>query len=57
MKEHRQVYLVGNPVVWWSSSLGVALYLAMRGIVFLRAKRGFRDLSQRTCRLVLGDES
>jgi dolichyl-phosphate-mannose-protein mannosyltransferase len=38
---------VGNPIVWWISSAAVGLYLAVRGILVLRAKRGFRDLQQR----------
>lgn len=47
VKDHRQVYLVGNPVVWWLSTVGVFVYLAIRGILILRAKRGFRDLDER----------
>ena len=47
MQEHRQVYLVGNPVVWWTSTLAIALYVGIRGILILRAKRGYRDLYAR----------
>ena len=47
VKDHRQVYLVGNPVVWWSSTFGICLYVAIRAFYVLRAKRGFRDLHQR----------
>ncbi|WWD18305.1 hypothetical protein CI109_102755 [Kwoniella shandongensis] len=46
VKDHRQVYLIGNPVVWWSSTLAIALYLGMRALFVLREKRGFRDLHQ-----------
>ncbi|ORX40287.1 putative Dolichyl-phosphate-mannose--protein mannosyltransferase 2 [Kockovaella imperatae] len=42
--DHRQVYLVGNPVVWWTSTLAIALYVGVRGLLILRAKRGYRDL-------------
>ncbi|KAK8858417.1 hypothetical protein IAR55_002644 [Kwoniella newhampshirensis] len=44
VKDHRQVYLIGNPFVWWSSTLAIALYLGMRALLVLREKRGFRDL-------------
>ena len=47
VQDHRQVYLIGNPIVWWSSSLGVALYLLARGLMVVRAQRGFRDLQNR----------
>ncbi|EKC98887.1 hypothetical protein A1Q2_06858 [Trichosporon asahii var. asahii CBS 8904] len=44
VKDHRQVYLMGNPVIWWSSSLAVLTYVAVRGLLILRAQRGYRDL-------------
>ncbi|KAF9040827.1 glycosyltransferase family 39 protein [Panaeolus papilionaceus] len=43
VKDHRQIYLVGNPMVWYLSTLAVGLYVAVRGFLILRAKRGFRD--------------
>ncbi|KAF9027092.1 glycosyltransferase family 39 protein [Hymenopellis radicata] len=43
VKDHRQIYLIGNPVVWWLSSLSVVGYVAVRGFLILRAKRGYRD--------------
>lgn len=43
VKDHRQIYLVGNPMVWWLSSLSVVLYVAVRGFLILRTKRGYRD--------------
>ncbi|KAF8919457.1 glycosyltransferase family 39 protein [Mucidula mucida] len=43
VKDHRQIYLIGNPVVWWLSSLSVVSYVAVRGFLILRAKRGYRD--------------
>ncbi|KAL7419119.1 Dolichyl-phosphate-mannose--protein mannosyltransferase 1 [Cryptotrichosporon argae] len=46
VKDHRQVYLVGNPVVWWTSTIAVSLYLGLRGLLILRAQRGYRDLYQ-----------
>ncbi|KAF8627686.1 hypothetical protein AX15_004295 [Amanita polypyramis BW_CC] len=43
VKDHRQIYLVGNPLVWWLSTLSVGLYVLVRGFLILRAKRGYRD--------------
>ncbi|KAF8905795.1 Dolichyl-phosphate-mannose-protein mannosyltransferase-domain-containing protein [Gymnopilus junonius] len=43
VKDHRQIYLIGNPMVWYLSTVSVFVYLAVRGILILRAKRGFRD--------------
>ncbi|CDZ98262.1 glycosyltransferase family 39 protein [Phaffia rhodozyma] len=44
VKDHRQIYLIGNPFVWWGSTFAVLTYMAFRGLLILRAKRGFRDL-------------
>lgn len=43
VKDHRQIYLVGNPMIWWLSTAAVAGYIAVRGILILRAQRGYRD--------------
>ncbi|KAJ7667071.1 glycosyltransferase family 39 protein [Mycena rosella] len=43
VKDHKQIYLVGNPMVWWLSTLAVLSYIGVRGLLILRAKRGFRD--------------
>ncbi|KAJ6615547.1 glycosyltransferase family 39 protein [Mycena sp. CBHHK59/15] len=43
VKDHRQIYLVGNPMVWWLSTLAVFAYMTIRGFLILRAKRGYRD--------------
>ncbi|RDB20321.1 Dolichyl-phosphate-mannose--protein mannosyltransferase 1 [Hypsizygus marmoreus] len=43
VKDHRQIYLIGNPFVWWLSTFAVALYIAFRGFLILRAQRGYRD--------------
>ncbi|MCJ1383266.1 hypothetical protein MMC17_006379 [Xylographa soralifera] len=42
-KDHRQIYLIGNPVIWWSSSLGIALYIVFKGLSVLRWQRGYKD--------------
>ncbi|KDQ65152.1 glycosyltransferase family 39 protein [Jaapia argillacea MUCL 33604] len=43
VKDHRQIYLMGNPTVWWLSSVAVVLYAGVRAFLILRAKRGYRD--------------
>ncbi|KAJ3557194.1 hypothetical protein NM688_g1605 [Phlebia brevispora] len=43
VKDHRQIYLLGNPIIWWLSTASVLFYIAIRGFLILRAKRGFRD--------------
>ncbi|KAG8218174.1 glycosyltransferase family 39 protein, partial [Butyriboletus roseoflavus] len=42
-KDHRQIYLIGNPFVWWLSTASVSAYILARGFLILRAKRGYRD--------------
>ncbi|KAI8848349.1 hypothetical protein BC829DRAFT_394251, partial [Chytridium lagenaria] len=34
-----QIYLIGNPIVWWSSSLVIFVYLVVFGVKLLLAKR------------------
>lgn len=47
-KEHRQVYLVGNPLVWWGSTVAVLVYVGARAILMLREKRGKTDFLDST---------
>ena len=47
VKNHTQVYLVGNPVVWWLSTASILVYVGLRGLAILREKRGYRDLYKR----------
>lgn len=47
-KDHRQVYLIGNPVVWWSSSLAVVVYILFKGIAVLRWQRSCNDYANTT---------
>lgn len=47
VKEQKQVYLIGNPVTWWTSTLAVLAYLGLRALLVLREKRGYRDLERR----------
>ncbi|THH05810.1 hypothetical protein EW145_g4530 [Phellinidium pouzarii] len=43
VKDHSQIYLLGNPTIWWLSSLAIFSYAAVRGLLILRQQRGFRD--------------
>ncbi|KAK3628339.1 Dolichyl-phosphate-mannose--protein mannosyltransferase 1 [Elasticomyces elasticus] len=42
-KDNRQIYLIGNPLIWWASTLAVGLYLAFKGLAVLRWQRGCGD--------------
>ncbi|KAL1662924.1 glycosyltransferase family 39 protein [Schizophyllum commune] len=44
VKDHRQIYLIGNPMLWWLSTAAVLAYVTFRAFVILRAKRGYRDM-------------
>jgi dolichyl-phosphate-mannose--protein O-mannosyl transferase len=46
-KDHRQIYLIGNPAVWWTSSFAIAIYLVLKGISVLRWQRGYKDYDNR----------
>ncbi|KAJ3852832.1 mannosyltransferase 1 [Lentinula lateritia] len=48
VKDHRQIYLIGNPMVWWLSTLSVVAYVGVRGLLILREKRGFKDFNNST---------
>lgn len=43
VKDNRQIYLLGNPLVWWLSTAAVLFYAAIRGLLIIRAKRGYKD--------------
>ncbi len=42
-KDHRQIYLIGNPIIWWSSTSAVAIYVVFKGLSVLRWQRGYSD--------------
>lgn len=48
VKDHRQIYLLGNPLVWLLSTASIAGYVAVRGFLILRAQRGYRDFESST---------
>ncbi|GAA5827468.1 hypothetical protein JCM11251_003824 [Rhodosporidiobolus azoricus] len=45
VKDHRQVYLIGNPFVWALSTLSVLAYIGVRALLILRAQRGYKDFA------------
>lgn len=47
-KDHRQIYLVGNPLVWWGATVAVLVYVGARAILMLREKRGASDFLDST---------
>ncbi|KAI1325685.1 dolichyl-phosphate-mannose-protein mannosyltransferase 1 [Xylariaceae sp. FL0255] len=47
-KDNRQIYLIGNPLIWWSSTLAVILYALFKGVAVLRWQRSCDDYSNVT---------
>ena len=42
-KDHRQIYLIGNPIIWWSSTAAILFYILVKGIAVLRWQRSCGD--------------
>ena len=49
VRDHRQIYLLGNPMIWWLSTAAVGFYASIRGLLILRSKRGFKDFENSKC--------
>ncbi|KAH9818536.1 glycosyltransferase family 39 protein, partial [Teratosphaeria destructans] len=49
-KDHRQVYLIGNPLIWWSSTAAIAIYVLFKGLAVLRWQRECHDYEHVTFR-------
>lgn len=47
-RQHRQVYLLGNPIIWWSSTAAIAIYAIVKGLAILRWQRGYNDYQNNT---------
>ncbi|GAA6009588.1 hypothetical protein JCM11491_001025 [Sporobolomyces phaffii] len=45
VKDHRQIYLIGNPFVWALSTFSILAYAAVRTLLILRAQRGYKDFA------------
>ena len=42
-RNHRQIYLIGNPLIWWSSTAAIALYAVFKALSILRWQRSCND--------------
>ncbi|PLW21106.1 hypothetical protein PCANC_05481 [Puccinia coronata f. sp. avenae] len=40
-KDHRQIYLLGNPFIWWLATASIAFYLLSKSLLIMRIKRGY----------------
>ena len=47
-KDNRQIYLIGNPLIWWASTAAIGLYIAFKGVAVLRWQRAFGDYDHDT---------
>ncbi|RMJ17292.1 hypothetical protein BHE90_013521 [Fusarium euwallaceae] len=47
-RQHTQVYLLGNPIIWWSSSIAIAIWVVFKGIAVLRWQRSCNDYANAT---------
>ncbi|KAG5993392.1 hypothetical protein E4U43_003514, partial [Claviceps pusilla] len=42
-QNHTQIYLIGNPVIWWSSSIAVVVWALFKIVAILRWQRSCND--------------
>lgn len=42
-KDHRQIYLMGNPFIWYTATASILIYVLFKGIAILRWQRGYSD--------------
>lgn len=42
-KDNRQIYLLGNPLIWWSTTAAIGIYFIVKGISVLRWQRNCGD--------------
>ncbi|GAO18804.1 uncharacterized protein UV8b_05916 [Ustilaginoidea virens] len=47
-KNHTQIYLIGNPVIWWSSTLSIAVWFLFKAVAVLRWQRSYDDYASTT---------
>jgi dolichyl-phosphate-mannose-protein mannosyltransferase len=47
-RNHTQVYLLGNPVIWWASTLTIAIWVGFKALAVLRWQRSYNDYSNTT---------
>ncbi|KAG5981649.1 hypothetical protein E4U55_002710 [Claviceps digitariae] len=42
-QNHTQIYLIGNPVIWWSSSIAISIWVIFKIVAILRWQRSCND--------------
>ncbi|KAJ6026814.1 uncharacterized protein N7446_004586 [Penicillium canescens] len=42
-KDNRQIYLLGNPLIWWSTTLAIGIYFVFKAISIIRWQRSCGD--------------
>ncbi|KAG6106748.1 hypothetical protein E4U13_007317 [Claviceps humidiphila] len=42
-QNHTQIYLIGNPVIWWSSSIAIVVWALFKVVAILRWQRSCND--------------
>ncbi|RMZ81284.1 hypothetical protein DV737_g2558, partial [Chaetothyriales sp. CBS 132003] len=42
-RDFRQIYLLGNPAIWWPSTAAVLAYVVFKAVAVVRWQRGYRD--------------
>jgi dolichyl-phosphate-mannose-protein mannosyltransferase len=42
-KEKRHIYLLGNPIAFWASSIAACVFILFKGVMALRKQRGWRS--------------
>ncbi|KAJ5768063.1 hypothetical protein N7533_000646 [Penicillium manginii] len=42
-KDHRHIYLIGNPLIWWSTTAAIGIYFVVKAISVLRWQRSCGD--------------
>ncbi|OJD16883.1 hypothetical protein AJ78_02980 [Emergomyces pasteurianus Ep9510] len=42
-RDHRQIYLIGNPLIWWSATAAIIVYVIFKAIAILRWQRSYND--------------
>ncbi|CAG8509907.1 2346_t:CDS:10, partial [Scutellospora calospora] len=43
VQNNRQIYLLGNPLIWWASTFSILIFVVAKLVVVLREKRGYKD--------------
>ena len=49
-KNSRQIYLIGNPLIWWSSTVAIGVYLVFKALALLRWQRSCDDYHRNSWR-------